>query len=635
MHLPSPKILRYLSFACLAFLVPKADGAPRYSVTDLGDLAGGENYSQAFDLNDSGQAVGVSQVSTRFRAFLFSGASAGSENLVDLGSLPALPGARANGINSLGQIVGSSTDGDKTRAFLWNPNTPNGAEGTMLELLGLPGERNGASATHINSFGQIVGSSRGHAYLWTPVSANGTDGSAIDLGGLPDAIGSLAFDVNHAGLVVGASGGRAFVWTPFQPNGMTGSMVDLGSLSGGNGESQAVAINAGGVIVGQSSTATGPHAVLWKPGAAGSAASIVDLGVLGGGSDSSSAFGANASNQVVGNSNSAEGDRAFLWTEAGGMMDLNSLTDASGRVWILRFAQSINDHSQIVGWGEFDPDGPGEIPPATHAFRLEPTSAQAEPAKLANISTRVRVLPGDNALIGGFIVTGTEPRKVIIRGLGPSLASVVDGALADPTLELHQGSVLLAQNDNWQDTQAAEIAATALQPAKNLESAIVRTLDPGSYTAVLRDGGAASGIGLVEVYDLGAGAASRLANISTRGFVGTADQVMIGGLIVTGDPAGSARVIIRAIGPALTNFGVPGALSDPVLELHDGNGALMASNDNWRSAQEAEIVATNLAPERDAESAIIETLAPGNYTAIVGGAAGATGVGLVEVYHLP
>ncbi|HKP02885.1 MAG TPA: hypothetical protein VJU77_05915 [Chthoniobacterales bacterium] len=634
MHLHFPRILRSLSLICLAFFLPKTYAAPRYSVTDLGDLVGGENYSQAFDLNASGQAVGVSQVSTRFRAFLFPSAPAGSENLIDLGSLPTLPGARANAINSLGQIVGSSTDGDKSRAFLWNPNTPNSAEGTMMELLDLPGERNSASASNINGFGQIVGSSRGHAYLWTPVTANGTNGSALDLGGLPGALGTLAFDVNDDGQVVGASGDHAFLWRPVQANGTTGSMVDLGSLSGGNGASQAVAINAGGAIVGQSATATGQHAVLWKTGTAGTAPSIVDLGVLAGGNDFSSAFGVNAANQVVGNSNSAGSDHAFLWTETEGMMDLNSLTDASGTFWILRFAQSINDQGQIVGWGEFDPDGPGELPLVTHAFRLEPI-APAEPAKLANISTRVRVLPGDNALIGGFIVTGTEPRKVIIRGLGPSLAPAVAGVLADPTLELYQGNAVLTQNDNWQDTQAAEIAATTLQPARNLESAIIRTLDPGSYTAVLRGGGDASGIGLVEVYDLGVGAGSRLANISTRGFVGTGDQVMIGGVIVTGDAAASARVLIRAIGPALTNFGVTGALSDPVLELHDDNGALMASNDNWRSSHEAEVVATNLAPSRDVESAIVETLAPGNYTAIVGGAAGTTGVGLIEVYHLP
>jgi hypothetical protein len=316
------------------------------------------------------------------------------------------------------------------------------------------------------------------------------------------------------------------------------------------------------------------------------------------------------------------------------MMDLNSLTDDSGAAWILRFAQSINDQGQIVGWGEFDPDGPGELPLVTHAFRLE-LIGETEPAKLANISTRVQVFPGDNALIGGFIITGTEPRKVIIRGLGPSLAPALEGALADPTLELRQGTTLVAQNDNWQDAQAAEIAATTLQPTKNFESAIVRTLDPGSYTAVLRGRGEASGTGLVEVYDLGAGPGAKLANISTRGFIGAGDQVMIGGVIVAGDAARTARVIVRAIGPTLTDFGVPGALSDPTLELHDGNGALMAANDNWRVAHEAEIMATNLAPSRDAESAIIETLAAGNYTAIVRGVAGATGVGLIEVYHLP
>jgi probable HAF family extracellular repeat protein len=618
------------SLLLLALVAPGAHAEPRYSVIDLGDFTGGGSYTQAFDVNASGQVVGVTQVSSRFRAFL----SSGGANPIDLGSLPTLPGARATGINSLGQIVGSSTDGDKTRAFVWNPATPNSAEGTMMELLGLPGERNSASATNINGMGQIVGHSRGHAYLWTPSVANGTNGLAVDLGALSGAIGSLAFDVNDAGQVAGKSGDHAFLWTPSQANGSTGSMLDLGSLPGGDGVSQGAAINASGVVVGQSTTATGQHAVLWKPTGAGASVSIVDLGDLEGGNDFSSAFGVNASNQVVGNSNSADSDHAALWKEGEGMLDLNSLTDASGAFWILRFAQSINDQGQIVGWGEFDPDGPGELPVVTHAFLLEPI-AQADPARLANISTRVQVLPGDNALIGGFIVAGTEPRKVIVRGLGPSLAPALAGALPDPTLELHQGNAVLAQNDNWQDSQGAEIAATTLQPARNLESAIVRILDPGSYTAVLRGRGEASGIGLIEVYDLGVGTGSNLANISSRGFVGTGDQVMIGGLIIAGDAAGSARVIVRAIGPALTDFGVPGALPDPFLELHDGNGALTASNDNWRSSHEAEIIATGLSPSRDAESAMIATLAPGNYTAIVGGVAGATGVGLVEVYHLP
>jgi probable HAF family extracellular repeat protein len=692
------KIISSVLFLFLASLGRTSQAAPVYSVTDLGDFAGGEDYSQAFDLNAFGQVVGVGQNSTRFRGFL--AGSGGDLTLVDLGSLPTLPGARGNGINSLGQVVGSSSDGDNTRAFLWNPVAANSAQGSMIELLGLPGERNHANATSINAVGQVVGYSRGQAYLWTPGAPNGTSGTAIDLGGLPGAIGSLALDINDSGQVAGISGAgvdRAFLWTPSAPNGTSGSMVDLGSLPGGSGASQGAAINAAGVVVGNSTTATGQHAVLWRPGGAGGPA-VVDLGVLEGGNDFSFAFGINAANQVVGSSNSSDSDHAFLWTEAEGMLDLNTLTDATGAAWILGYATSINDQGQIVGWGTFDPDGPGEIPPVTHAFRLEPvggtgtptptptptgtptptptgtptptptgtptptptgtptptptgtptptptetpaptatptpTPPLTQPARLANISTRVRVLPGDNALIGGFIITGTEPKKVIIRGLGPSLVAGIQGTLADPILELHQGSVTLAQNDNWQDTQATEIAAT-IPPANVLESAIVQTLDPGTYTAVLRGRGETSGTGLVEVYDLQPAATSKLANISTRGVIGTGDNVMIGGLIVSGDANRSANVIVRAIGPSLGNFGVAGALSDPVLELRNGHGDLVASNDNWRSDHEAEIRATNLAPSRDGESAIIGTLVPGNYTAIMRGENSATGIGLVEVYQL-
>jgi probable HAF family extracellular repeat protein len=579
--------------------------------------------------------VGVSQISTRFRAFLSSTGSGGEITLVDLGNLPTLPSTRANGINSLGQIVGSSSDGDKTRAFLWNPLAANGAEGSMVELLDLPGETNHANAISINSRGQVVGYSRGHAYLWTPDVPNGTTGTATDLGGFPGAIGSLALDINDSGQVAGISGAgidRAFLWTPSSLNGTSGSMIVLGSLPDGNGASQGLALNAAGVVVGNTMTATGQHAVLWRPGSAGGIL-IVDLGVLPGGNDFSSATGVNSANQVVGNSNSSESDHAFLWTEADGMLDLNSLTDSSGAAWVLRYAQSINDQGQIVGWGTFDPDGSGPIPSATHAFRLEPVG-ETQPAKLANISTRVRVLPGDNALIGGFIITGTEPKKVIIRGLGPSLAGAVDSALADPTIELHQGNVVLAQNDNWRDTQATEILATTIPPANDLESAIVRTLDPGTYTAILRDRGETSGTGLIEVYDLGLAGSSTLANISTRGLVGTGDNVMIGGLIVSGDSGQTDQVIVRAIGPSLSDFGVPDALQDPTLELHDGNGALIGFNDNWRSDHEIEIIATSFPPSRNAESAIISTLAPGNYTAIVRGVNASTGVGLVEVYNL-
>jgi probable HAF family extracellular repeat protein len=631
------KFAPFCSLLILAFCTRMALATPRYSVTDLGDLVDGAHYSSAVDINASGQVAGVGQVNSSFRAFLSSNAPGGGTTLVDLGNLSPLQNAHALGINSLGQVVGLSNEGDRARAFLWSPVAPNSSEGSMSELTGLPGERNSAMATSINGSGQVVGFSVGHAYLWTPESPNGTTGTAVDLGALDGGTASNAYDVNDSGQVVGNSlttVDRAFLWTPSTPNGSTGSMIALDGLPGGNDVAHAASINASGTVVGNSATATGQHAVIWRPGSSGANPSVVDLSEFEGGSDLGYALGINAANQVVGSSNSSDGDRAFLWTEADGMLDLNTLTDSTGAAWTLGWATSINDQGEIVGWGTFDPDGAGEIPPVTHAFRLEPIDGPGQPTRLANISTRVRVLPGDNALIGGFIVTGDEPKKVILRGLGPSIGGGIQGALADPILELHQGNVIIAQNDNWHDSQAAEIAATTIPPAYDLESAIVRTLDPGSYTVVLRGRGETSGTGLVEVYDLGLGATSKLANISTRGLVGTGDDVMIGGLVVSGDGGPSAQVIVRGIGPSLSDLGVPGALQDPMLELHDGNGALIASNDNWRNDHEAEIIATNLSPSRDAESAIIGTLASGNYTAILRGVNAATGVGLIEVYQL-
>lgn len=260
--------------------------------------------------------------------------------------------------------------------------------------------------------------------------------------------------------------------------------------------------------------------------------------------------------------------------------------------------------------------------------------------QLLNISTRLRVQTGDNVLIGGFIITGTDAKKILIRGIGPSLANAgITNALGDTTLELYQGTTLLASNDNWKirsdgSSQQAEIEATTIPPTNDLESAILRSLAPGSYTAVLRGKNNLTGIGVVESYDLDQAANSKLANIATRGFVDTNDNVMIGGLIVGGHNGSSARVLVRAIGPSLTAFGVPGALSDPILELRDGNGTKVAVNDNWKDGQQAEIQATTLAPTNDLESAVLTTLPAGNYTAIVRGFNNTTGVGLVEVYNV-
>ena len=249
-----------------------------------------------------------------------------------------------------------------------------------------------------------------------------------------------------------------------------------------------------------------------------------------------------------------------------------------------------------------------------------------------NISTRLRVETGDNVLIGGFIITGTQPKKVIVRAIGPSLSSFFPGALADPILELRNSSGgLIASNDNWRSDQEAEIIATTIPPSNDLESAIVATLpaNNSAYTAIVRGVNNGTGIGVVEAYDLDRTVDSKLANISTRGLVQTGDNVLIGGLIVLGQ--NPLRVIVRAIGPSLP---VPGALGDPTLELHDGNGALIASNDNWRSDQEAEIIATTIPPSNDLESAIVRNLAPGNYTAIVRGANNTTGIAVVEAYGL-
>ena len=259
------------------------------------------------------------------------------------------------------------------------------------------------------------------------------------------------------------------------------------------------------------------------------------------------------------------------------------------------------------------------------------------PVEAQNISTRLQVLTGDNVGIGGFIVTGTTPKKVLIRGIGPSLASVgITDFLADPVLELHKPKGVVLVNNNWKDTQQTAISATGLAPTNDFEAAIVSTLDPGSYTVILSGQNGGSGIGLIEAYDLDAGVTSQLANVSTRGFVGTAANVMIGGVIIGPNGAPNATVAVRALGPSLTSVGVAGAMQDPTLELRDADGVLLAFNNNWQDdqSQASSLQALGLAPTDGRESGIYMTLATGNYTAIVAGINGTTGVGLVEVYNV-
>ena len=251
---------------------------------------------------------------------------------------------------------------------------------------------------------------------------------------------------------------------------------------------------------------------------------------------------------------------------------------------------------------------------------------------LLNISTRMNVGTGDNVLIGGFIVVGTEPKKVLLRAIGPSLTAFgVMDALADPTIELHEPGNIVVTNDNWKDTQEQEIMDTGIAPTDDLESAILATLDPGLYTAIVQGKNGGTGVGLVEVYDLDEAADSELANISTRGFVDIDENVMIGGFIV-GDGV-STSVVVRAIGPSLAAVGVANPLQNPTLELFDSDGTQIAFDDDWKDSQQAEIEDAGLAPSDDRESAIAADLTPGAYTAIVRGKDNTSGVGLMEVYN--
>jgi serine protease AprX len=273
----------------------------------------------------------------------------------------------------------------------------------------------------------------------------------------------------------------------------------------------------------------------------------------------------------------------------------------------------------------------------TVAPSLTPSPTPTSAAQAINLSTRMRVQTGDSVGIGGFIITGSAPKHMLLRAIGPSLAQFgVPNVLADPVLELHgPGAFVTITDDNWRDdpAQEAAIIATGIPPANNMESAIDATLVPGFYTVIVSGKNNTSGVALVEVYDLSQALSAKLANISTRAPVGTGDNIVIAGFMLGGNNGGD-RIVVRGLGPSLTPTGVPGALADPTLELRDGNGALLFANDNWQDnpAQAAELVAAGLAPTNNLESAIAMTLPPGLYTALLAGLNNGTGVGLVEVY---
>jgi hypothetical protein len=263
---------------------------------------------------------------------------------------------------------------------------------------------------------------------------------------------------------------------------------------------------------------------------------------------------------------------------------------------------------------------------------------------VGNVSTRLPVGTGDNALIEGFIVQGPAGsiKKILVRAIGPSLAAFgIADALANPTLEIFDATnAPIASNDNWKTTQLggiitgdqfAEINASGLSPSDDLESTIVANLAPANYTAVVRGAGDTVGTGVVDAYDLTPASAARLANVATRGLVQPGDRLLIGGFIVHN---GSVRVVMRAIGPSLAAFGVTNALPDTTLQLRDQNGVIVGENDDWMTDQMAELVGTGLQPSNNLEAALVQTILPGQYTAQVRGKPETTGTGVVEVYFL-
>ena len=293
-----------------------------------------------------------------------------------------------------------------------------------------------------------------------------------------------------------------------------------------------------------------------------------------------------------------------------------------------------------------DPDGDGVTNRDEYFAGTNPKDPSApvpsnSPSQLLNLSTRNEVGTGDNVLIVGFILVGADDKKIILRGVGPSLQ--LPSRLRDPVLELRtEDGTVLASNNNWRDSQQTEISATGIPPSNELEAALVTKLQPkpaaqggARYTGIVGGADGTSGIGVVEIYDLNTVANAKLANISTRGFVGTGDNLLIGGFIPGPPDRTPIKVLIRALGPSLAAFGVSGALQDPVLALHDANGTLLM-NDNWKDAADAAEIMATLPPADDREAAMTTTLPPGNsgYTALVRGANGTSGVALLEIYAL-
>jgi probable HAF family extracellular repeat protein len=584
------------------------------TVTDLGPLPLWGNYSTGAGINDSTQIVGYSGATlstSNTRAFIWDA----TNGVRDLGTLGGQY-SKAYSINNAAEATGTAqipTGFGNFHAFIWD------AVNGMRDIGTIAGDS--SSGRFINANGHVAGGStinnfdnRSHGFLY--------DGVMHDLGSLdPDVFESdrsSAAGVNIHDEVVGSTyrpyTGGALYQVPFVYR--NGAMFDLETVVDSSGQDyrlySATSINdAGQILVSATHIPTNQsRAVVLTPTTA----------------------------PLPTSTPTPTPTATPTPTPAPSATPVPSATPApSPTPTATPVATATPAPSPTPGTTATPTPSPSATPGVSPSGTPGP-SATATPIPASqplNIATRGRIESGDNAMIGGFIITGNAEKKVVIRAIGPSLQDSLPGALTDPMLELRgpDGS-LIRQNDNWRDdtSQASEIEANKVAPTHNLESAIVATLSPGNYTAAVTGKNGTNGVGLIEVYDLNQSADSKLANISTRGIVQSADNVLIGGFILGGANS-NAKVLVRAIGPSLATLGVSNALSDPTLELRDGNGVLLQSNDNWKDQQRTDIEATKIAPSMDSEAAIIADLPPGLYTAIVAGK-GSNGVGLIEVYNL-
>jgi probable HAF family extracellular repeat protein len=599
---------------------PPLPPPPAYSIVSLKALSNG-SLEEVWGISNSGSVAG-----TVLRPSRLAMAATFRDGIVT--SYPVTTYAsRATAINDSGVTALEVTFPYLTWAYAF-------PEGSQL----MAGPHLYATAAGINANGSIVG-----GYQSYPMSDrmgiyrhDTATQQTVDLGnfgypfitanGIND-LGEIAGTVSsHGGLGIGERAYR------LSANGEMIIIPNLGGLY-----AYCTALNVSGNVVGFSNMPHFPdtlfetHAFLFKNG------SLLDIDTFN--SRGSMANAMNSNDEVVGSYTTVEAEHegfaqhAFLYRN-GAMYDLNTLFDGSGDGWMVSSATGINDAGWIVGQGWL------------HGSSAEPflaIPASGSPAgvqtRFVNVSTRLSNGTGDDVLIGGFIIRGGA-KRVIIRGLGPSLAYLgfPSDFLSDPVLELLDGNgQRIALNDNFTDLSATEqndIGLYLLTPIGGsliLDSVIMATLAEGNYTAVVRGKNGATGNCLVEVYNVDKDYTHGLVNISTRGPVGTGDNVMIAGFIIRGDR--EKRIIVRGIGPSLAASGVPNVLSDPTVEILDQDGSII-QNDDWRSQQEAEIVATGLAPGDDRESAAILSLWPGSYTAVLRGKNNTSGNALVEVYEL-